>query len=132
MKVGPELDALVAEKVMGWEKDCPEAAGWWEGSQYAVSNENGLPARGEDGDADRWRPSEDIGQAWEVVEKMKTDTEPWPGTICRQKNSLGIWEWYVELGEAGDAFASSQSAPHAICLAALKAVGVELAQETAA
>lgn len=56
LKPGRELDALVAEKVMGWDDS---GDGEWR-------NEFDRPIES----IRLWRPSTDISAAWEVVEKM--------------------------------------------------------------
>ncbi len=114
-----ELDALVAEHVMGYtmEKECFECdgAGHVEGERCHLCNYMGtkpgvivhLPKR----------YSTSIAAAWEVVEKIK-DYNPeiaWiPVTAM----------WSVELYNSQIKRVSEITAPKAICLAALKAVGV--------
>ncbi|MDP4158201.1 MAG: hypothetical protein Q8911_00355 [Bacillota bacterium] len=102
MEPGRELDALVAEKVMEWEL--------WN-NQWSDKEKNLIAP------SDLWSPSTDISAAWEVVKKL------------------------TELGKTVEinAFASGRvvvrvigkfqkdvfnSAPEAICKAALLAVGV--------
>jgi len=64
-KAGPELDTLIAEKVMGWEvvaqypKDCPDHG------LYVMLASGKLWNRGGE-----WSPSTDIAAAWNVVEKF--------------------------------------------------------------
>lgn len=109
LKAGRELDALVAEKVMGLDVRQGGYAG---------------------GIGQHLRPySRDIGAAWEVVEKLEGKG----------------FSYHIETGEPGmvDAFfdtdvdspifwAAAKTAPHAICLAALKAVGIEAEQTSRA
>ncbi|MGZ3770069.1 MAG: BC1872 family protein [Bdellovibrio sp.] len=104
MKVGRELDILIAEKVMG--KD--------------ISLEGPIPLH--------FRLpnySTDISAAWEVVEKMKSFKQWGAFRIkfdeFRKKWSVG-WEWRDHGSSSVDHEANSESAPYAICLAALKAV----------
>jgi hypothetical protein len=119
MQTGRELDALVAEKVMGWW----QGNGWWRNSDGAGIKivEWRYPDQLE---ADlRWEPSAKICDAWEVVEKLRADKEAdfdlyapaWAGTA----NMMGgNWKAMID-GYAGVA----DTAPLAICLAALGAVG---------
>ncbi len=124
LKAGPELDALIAEKVMGltirwdWpddehhsdekvrrveiERDCVD------GKKRMIDEE--LP-----------RYSTDISAAWEVMEKIKDthdirlDSYPehgWIVTVCPRRDVGGATA--QEVGPA----------PHTICLTALKVVGV--------
>ena len=118
MKAGRELDAMVAEKVMGWiwvkdnhgvhiepgsvdDCDCKSHAGGNECLPYYSTN---------------------IAPAWEVVEKLAA-SEDWdehPFEIHKNYNFKPTWtasfDDYTHEGW------SEVSAAHAICLAALKAV----------
>jgi hypothetical protein len=102
MTPGLELDALIAEKVMG----------------LSVSKEIIR-----DGSGARYYPellhySTDIAAAWEVVEKM--------GTLPRKDMQRGGFQVnYDDHGWTASfwrEYAFGESAPHAICLAALKAL----------
>lgn len=128
MKPGRELDALIAEKVMGITPDLKCIAcgstnlliHWLTGNNmYGDCTKNmdykrtfiKLP-----------NYSTDISDAWLVVEKM--------GAYNDSSFSLSVGLSYTEwcacfMGHK----AWSDSAPHAICLAALKAVGVEVENE---
>ena len=126
------LDAEIAEKVMGEPKptgNVPDGvlAGVTTSSSDGgnwIGTTTGYTA----GDEPVWLPkpySEDIAAAWEVVEKLKADhIEP-----------LIEWdeedqEWYVHLSRYNTETECSEpicnahapTAPHAICLAALKAL----------
>lgn len=114
MNPGRELDILVAEKVMGLP--------YWIDKRLPLTTE--LIARES---ARLMVPdfSTDIAAAWLVVEKLQT-LEQW-GTfrIQREYNrkwNVG-WKW-SDMGASGcECESIEESAPHAICLAALKAVG---------
>ncbi len=149
MKPGRELDAIVAEKVFGckvlrandeglsqseyerrrrWEKERCGCAG----SLHNDSDDEGCY---------EWLKeySTDIAAAFEVVEKMRdpgshrdcfslyspTDTvKDWFACFDRK------WHGHSLESVGPDAYLeleSGESAPHAICLAALKAVGADLA-----
>lgn len=137
MNPGRELDALVAEKVMGlcfheWHVAYhgyePPLTGW-----TATCGKCGAVKRDPDGDSSPpadWnepRPSysTEIAAAMDVWESLRNR-----GSI-RQIRLTGYNpdEWFCDmatfLGEPGtDAItAEGRSAPHAICLAALAAVG---------
>ena len=98
-----ELDALVAEKVFGGKAG---ASHWY------------LPHSGFEGP---WF-SKSIASAWLVVEKMRAR-----GFEFLIGNSTTRWRVafhrYRQVSDFSDALA-----PRAICLAALKALGVELSQ----
>lgn len=139
---GRELDALIAEKVMGYTKklvpayslpniDIPEAR-FPRQDSWLYINAGGYPDYFEGhvndmfSDASRGIRqtltsvppySTDISAAWEVVEKLSEQ-----GIFLRLSSISGAGKWrcymlgmtpYVD------------TAPHAICLAALRAVGWE-------
>lgn len=109
MNAGRPLDALVAERVMGLMAH-----------RITVNEALHLMTNGP-------RPGEpvpvrfystDIAAAWEVVEKLH---------LCELGmlvDGEGSASWRCVFG--GPAFAEAHTAPLAICLAALKAVGVEV------
>jgi hypothetical protein len=111
---GRELDALVAEKVMGlpkpWQKYMIEdgARDWFYErglDSYGMSKHHRVPSF-----------STDIADAWAVVERLK-DTH----YNFQLENDQGeIEPWIACFGQKS---AVSSSAPHAICLAALRTVG---------
>jgi hypothetical protein len=111
MKPGRELDMLIAEKVMGYE---------YHPTKRYMAPKN---YRDRDGfrvwDEDIPHYSTDIAAAWEVVTKLAEE-----GKQIRISNKAmgnNYWWSYIEEGAA-----QGESAPHAICLAALKALGVEV------
>lgn len=116
MEAGRELDALVAEKVMGWVREqgfLLPPVGDPRRNWAAIWDEQGLPD---------WLPdySFEIAAAWEVVERMKELTkyngqtwstrDPWI-SFCRE---LCGDDWF------GHAF--FHVTPRSICLAALKSL----------
>lgn len=107
MPAGPEMDALVAEKVMGWEVHPRNTAHWRrkgdDGCDYRVM-----------GDVGDWRPSRDIAAAWEVVEKTKHLVP----VIRLCGNGL---EWMASYTMSG-AYSVAETPMLAIVRAALKAV----------
>lgn len=114
LKPGRELDALIAEKVMGWKFNPGK-----------VWIRPGGPAPFED--VYKTQPPEystDISAAWEVVKKLK-HLHPqisYCDTTCQW--TLRFNNINKEISEFSDIDGDS-TAPHAICLAALKAVGYE-------
>jgi hypothetical protein len=114
MKPGRELDALIAEKVMGQKLHQSAFHGFlWFG-------EDGFPVK---------PYSTDIAASWEVVEKIKTIGPFSPDGIILRHDPYGEPEWIVgvhEWDEIKTIAASTISMSHAICLAALKAIGVEV------
>lgn len=149
LKSGPELDALVAEKVMGWvlygedghskpvhkkSLDRPgETFDDWEykGPHPRLVSPSGrefflCQCRYRKGLENLPPYSTDIAAAWEVVEHMtQTTKENWKIEIF---SSAFIATFSYESGrdkpwQTGEHEAYGDSIPHAICLAALKAVG---------
>ena len=118
IKPGRELDTLVADKIFGLTmrdrytgKEVPITLDQllMSGSALRIMN---LP-----------RYSTDIGAAFEVVKKLQETA------IVEVSVHKGDWSCSINRSgnEVPDYFASADTAPHAICLAALKAVGVDLA-----
>jgi hypothetical protein len=112
-----ELDALVAEKVMGLNvgRDPRD-------KRYVVFRDgNDLPVK----EWDSLPPySTDISASWAVVEKMRTHSLPEdPAAVfvveVDKDGFWAGWRWH-EMVYTGY---KAKTAPHAICLAALKAAG---------
>ena len=129
MNPSRELDALVAEKVMGYraaEVTAHACGPWGEDVQYKTQ---GWVYDGKDFS---FLPefSTDITAAWQVVEKLRgrflfqlfTTGEPGDEFACEFYTKVIVNSGH----RRGDTFHHySESAPHAISLAALKAVGHE-------
>ena len=136
-----ELDALVAEEVMGWRwrafKSDWDAPKWAkdiyppDAVELSWPDEPGapplaeLPYRRSAHYLDMPHYSSDIAAAWQVVERMRdldfyaTIGQDWPG-------NEGLWE--VDFSKDGDVYfyAAEHSVSRAICLAARKALGAEV------
>lgn len=114
LKAGRELDALIAEKVMGWHKLFGGNGIYY---QNPLSAKAIVPPRF----------SADISAAWQVVERLE-ELGYW--TQLRTPVSLehvgngGYWCGFTLHGCNGrpDHWTSATSQPLAICLAALRAV----------
>lgn len=104
MNAGRELDALVAEKVMGFRHH-PAMPGYDE--MWFMSD---------GGSIDLPNYSTDIAAAWQVVEKLRLGIAP-----------MGDGKWGVAMRDQPvnsiKDLTINESAPLAICLAALKARG---------
>lgn len=122
------LDRLVSEKVMGWPV-IDFAANAPKGGYIRAA----CAYRGSDHPTDRcgkWSPSTEIGAAWEVVEHLRkqrsaTDKMDDPTWAVALNGSGDRWicdvsDWRGRL----DVSACNKEACVAICLAALRAVGV--------
>lgn len=126
MKPGRELDALIAEKVMGYKridfKDLKHLEN--EDSPHIWVDPDGF----KHGCSPPFSTS--IEAAWEVVEKLQSNG----GFVFEFKSS----EKFVQavfnhllptpetLWRGSTVWTEKVTAPHAICLAALKALGVEV------
>lgn len=120
LSAGRELDALVAERVMGWylkgrrwiDPERREFAGFTTEPQYDPNSDRDHPL---------WEPSSDMASAWEVVEKMRPDWRfLFQETPGRRWRAVFSSHSERDLAKMEDA----DSAPEAICKAALQAVGL--------
>lgn len=116
-----EIDALIAEKVMGWQNSNSLDV---EDRTYTKDGEHVMYV-------DDFRPTESISDAWIVVERFAKDGKSlrveynsnFNEWICSNQSDESIplngWSFEDEL------FSQYQAtAPLAICLVALKAVGI--------
>lgn len=130
LEPGPELDALLAEKVMGWKRHAPD---WkytiaWESPEGRIRTTKNeiLPGLA-------WSPSTRIQDAEEVLNKLNLiGYRPEDGynyMLGRDvQGERPFWCLYREEGMADENWMEEASPrghdlPHAICLAALAAVG---------
>ena len=112
-----ELDVLVAEKVMNFMR----VGSMWTPRQWtepAVMPSGYISTRPCYYD---WSPSTSIVAAWQVVEKIPSDLKL-TGPHGDKDES---WVWIAAF-DYNQFVAGAKTAPRAICLAALKAVGVEM------
>ncbi|WP_199425796.1 BC1872 family protein [Thermaerobacillus caldiproteolyticus] len=112
-----EIDRLVAEHVMGWEPVYDD------GDLISFVTEFGILFFSDD-DEREWSPTIDIADAWQVVEKLID--EGYDINVYNHNK-----EFNVEINIEEDDkhlwfYGEADSAPLAICLAALKAVGVNI------
>lgn len=117
---GRELDALVAEKVMGWRVDFDSRRHWTELADISLdrlvfTEPNGI-FHGEQSINDIPPYSTDVGTAWQVVERMKER-----GGCNVLTYPSGVVQCWIN----GEHHAVANTAPHAICLAALRAIGAD-------
>lgn len=109
MKPGRELDALVAEKVMKLH--------YIVGCSYIFNGKllgkETVP-----------HYSTNIYAAWQIVEELYPENDnDLIFKVCRNVTDKG-WDWACHFKVGGTVF--GETAPHAICLAALEAVGVSV------
>lgn len=106
---GRDLDALVAEKVMGWFKDRYSEYWFPPGTNITNGAVVDLP-----------HYSTSIEAAWEVVEKLKEGVLYFE--LVRTPDGW-ISQFYSEAKYDPAPIEDAPTAPHAIAVAALKAVG---------
>lgn len=131
MKPGRELDALVAEKVMGWKFTGGFSTDPELGSDRWATDSNGHERFYQD------VPyySTDIAAAWEVVEIL---SDRFDFRVHTRAGYTGKWVAFgynpqksKEMQEGDFQYGVFKSSlPHAICLAALKTVGVDVKNNT--
>jgi hypothetical protein len=110
VQAGPELDALVAEKAMGWRDIAMDTGGIWANQLVGYVHGRAQPVP-------PW--SMDIAAAWLVVERF------YSARIERLSDGE-VYEAYLVTerdGANADGFARAPTAPLAICRAALAALG---------
>ncbi len=127
MKAGHEMDVLIAEKVMGWHKFIDHSYSENNVMWYAVENGYASYQDAVDtfGSCVGWSPSTELDDAWRVAEKvlaMDIGID-----VSRMPNSK-LWHaalYRMDDGEymaKADDMVEAETAPLAICLAALRAV----------
>jgi hypothetical protein len=133
MQAGREMDVLIAEKVMGWAIHSRNIA-WW--VKVADKNEVTTEVMGFTYGKDRFAPSTDIADAWQVVKHMKK--QRWSfrfsnNAYADEQNAAAFYQAFRGIGldiltglyvYEDKAWAVGDECT-AICLAALKAMGVE-------
>ena len=120
IKPGRELDALVAEKVMGYARKRDDCNTYWV-------------------DADGFEPSHshdystDIAAAWELLDTISRREHLTTSYSVQFDDKSGkflviIQDWYRSSGMMKGSYPSeyTDTAPHAICLAALRACGMDI------
>ena len=121
MEAGRELDALVAEKVMGYERrlDGLGQEYWREADKPRVRLVGTIC---DPQDLPLFAPSTDISAAWEVV-SLLIEKGYYVDILYSAK--AHVWSCLLDYGGYREADVIGDTAPYAICLAALKAVGIE-------
>jgi hypothetical protein len=109
-----ERGALIADKVMGWK--------WLEDidDEYSVFATDDNPYNNRVV-GHNFCPDESILYAWEVLEHMR-EQGCWVAVSDARNKYKAVFMWSEP--KLGEAFA--KTAPEAICLAALRAVGVDV------
>ena len=116
LKAGPVVDALIAEKVMGMPFRKPTHGTCCTCQTCGHPNDS----------ACQCGYSEYIEMAWPVVEKLINEKIWNEFTMIEDCDQWKIWNRHYGPEEDSDPLAYAATAPLAICLAALKAVGVSI------
>jgi hypothetical protein len=126
MLTDEEITRELATKVMGWKPTDPDSR-WFEAesgrASFCKPILNGQLLTVQEA-AHQWAPLELIADAWEVRDRLKT-----LGLVCietQDERELCRF-WPKQLPKFGNGYVHgiADSAPRAICLAALRAVGIE-------
>ena len=123
MPAGREMDALVAERVMGCK---PEPWLDFHGyKSYRCTCLLSYPHNSQTGpmaDLDLKSYSNDIAAAWDVVEKLTTEKQFWFGLRFHNDDEFQLSShiWEATFQDFGRGF--GETAPLAVCRAALKTV----------
>ena len=121
---GRELDVLVAEKVMGWRSGkcngfVDEYYSGWRCQECGTTGQWGFQGEHEKEPSPY---STDIAAAWEVVEKIE-GLKPHHDLLIIPSYPAVAWEEApVDFHDYGRDVIRGETIPHAICLAALRAV----------
>ena len=120
LPVGRELDALVAQKVMGWveveKKPIANAFG-----QTVMEDYVGKPAANAPQPVLVPRYSLLIQEAWKVADKLRDSVQF--VAVISGKGPQGVQPWICKVNREGSFIEErADTAAHAICLAALKGV----------
>lgn len=121
-----KLDRLVATRVMNWQTHARNTA-WWVDADVETGFVPSGGVRGLTCGMDRWSPSTSIKTAWEVESKMRErkrfiTLERDPASELFECVFVDYCRGYGDYKLPPRAY--HKSAPMAICLAALRAVGV--------
>src|SRR4051812_7923471 len=122
LKPGRELDALVAERVMGWTRGKEEVyheRDWDSVYTRPCWLADGKPLKWT---PDNFRPSIDIAAAWQVVEEMRC--KDFNFLILSPADPYTFTCHFYPGGEQGHIVTHEKPAT-AICLAALKTLGIK-------
>lgn len=127
MNAWRELDILIAEKVMGWHRNPHDE--FWTASDDTVTRWGTEDCVTEY--AEIFRPSTSIAAAWEIMSETRIAVMPledggWAAVHTDIHPTHGT-ELYILPGSDDECYgwAKADTAPLAICLAALKAIGVK-------
>jgi hypothetical protein len=122
LPAGRELDALVAEKVMGWvevrKQSIANAMG-----QHVMDDYVGQPSIGVTPPVLVPRYSLMIQEAWKVADHLRNRSQF--VAVISGMGPQGVQPWICKINRDGGFLEErADTAPVAICLAALKAVGI--------
>ena len=117
-----ELSLLVAEKVIGWQDLPAESFGGWLPNRDFYHPTKGASAN--------WKYATDIAAAWEVAQLLGLAVVPqsrdsgFDWFACDLESVL--YDGDIHLVEKNDSGSHGETAPIAICLAALRSLGFDI------
>jgi hypothetical protein len=119
MPTGRDLDAIVAEKVMGWLDVKKQSIA---NGQHVMDDYVGLPQAGAPQPVLVPRYSTMIQEAWKVADRLRGETQF--VAVISGKGPQGVQPWICKVNREGSFLEErADTAPLAICLAALKGLG---------
>lgn len=138
MEPRPDLDALIAERIMGWHvgkggaRAIAPSPGYEATTYWYDADGRAMAPRVKDVFANLypWSPTTDIAAAWQVVERMRLLGWTSAMTDLTVDSGTEWWSWHFDqfTPPPGGATVQAQATSPmlAISLAALKALGVEV------
>jgi hypothetical protein len=128
-QMSKEIDAQIAEMVMGWTW-CPGEGQSGCDDSWMLYNSDG---EGIDEYPAGWSPSTDIAAAFEVVDKIVGDQYRYVFRLEQLTGRMAPGRWWAYFDKDAEQFAGhGETAPLAICkaaLAALSSVAVEAGEK---
>lgn len=124
LAAGPDMDRLIAQKVMGWETRISDSREVPHYRFYIIVTGSENDHEDSQRPGTTFAPSTNIAHAWEVVERLPISHRDASAHFSVQRESDGRWSaGYIDSDPAftfvkGEA----ETAPLAICRAALKAM----------
>lgn len=122
MKPGKDLDIIIAEQVLGWEKRPADAyyndttdAGWRNPDDHVFYHKGNLPEF-----------SNEIEAAWEIIKKLEKHPDFVHWQIRQDEGSINGNKKYCAniCISIHSSYSWSETVPHAICLSALEALRI--------
>jgi hypothetical protein len=123
MSAGPELDALLAEKVMGWRRFDNWSQTMGMERPFFLVSESGVVVYRHPDLGKSWSPSKNMADAWDVVERIEKTGNFQIDNVGMENKDHRRWRvLFGRLGNPISVVADADTAPLAIARAALQTV----------